>query len=186
MQRAAPITFIALLLASITYVLAHAARQEGHAARPIATTAATPTAAPSSTASAPPKEADAGVTPPPVGDLETVLRGGAVPPLPNGAPTTVGLAIILFTHEQAQFAGKQARPKREAFRLAKELLPEAVENFAEAVKKGDPGSTTDAGKVPRGVLEPALQYVVYTLEKGQVFPEPLDTPRGFWIVKRTR
>ena len=61
----------------------------------------------------------------------------------------------------------------------------AQQDFAEAVKKGDRGSTTDAGRIPRGVLEPYLEYVLFTLEKAKVHPEPLDTPRGYWIVRRT-
>jgi hypothetical protein len=37
----------------------------------------------------------------------------------------------------------------------------------------------------RGILEPFLEYSLFTLDKEQIYPEPLDTPRGFWIVKRT-
>jgi hypothetical protein len=188
MQRAVPVLFIALVLLAIAYVFVHAERP---AAAPLAAASSSAEAAAGSTgpiasASTTSPEGDAGVAPPSQTELERVLQGGSVPPLPNNAPASVDLAVILFTHQDAQFAGKKARSKSEALRLAKELLPEAVGNFAEAVKKGDPGSTNDAGSVPRGVLEPGLQYVVYTLEKGQVFPEPVDTPRGYWIVKRLR
>lgn len=188
MQRAVPMLFIALVLLAIAYVLVHAERPS---AAPLAVGAlgtAAASAAPADTAAAPTASgtADEPVERPTETDLERALHGGVVPPLPNNAPASVDLAVILFTHQDAQFAGKKARSKSEALRLAKELLPEARENFAEAVKKGDPGSTNDAGTVPRGVLEPGLQYVVYTLEKGQVFPEPVDTPRGYWIVKRLR
>jgi hypothetical protein len=190
MQRAVPVLFTALVLLAIAYVLVHAERP---AAAPLVAQSAlsgetVPAAsglalgpAGSGTASGESK-----VDPPSESELERVLQGGVVPPLPNSAPESVDIAVILFTHQDAQFASKRARDKSDALRLAKEVLPEARENFAEAVKKGDPGSTNDAGSVPRGVLEPALQYLVYTLEKDQVFPEPVDTPRGYWIVKRTR
>lgn len=187
MQRAVPALFIALVLAAVGYLFAHNERGTSSPE----TAAAQPTASPTASATDSPAAAqtehpDAGVTAPPQSELDKVLGGGPVPPLPNDAPSKVGIAVILFTHAQAQLAGKHARSKKEAFRLAQEILPQARENFKEAVKHGDPGSTDDAGTVPRGVLEPALQYVVYTLEKGQVFPEPVDTPRGYWVVKRTR
>jgi hypothetical protein len=35
----------------------------------------------------------------------------------------------------------------------------------------------------RGILEPAPEYVLFMLEKDQV-SDPVDTPRGLWIVKR--
>jgi parvulin-like peptidyl-prolyl isomerase len=41
----------------------------------------------------------------------------------------------------------------------------------------------DAGRIPRGVLEPAAEYALFTLSPGAV-SDPVETPRGFWIVKR--
>ena len=41
------------------------------------------------------------------------------------------------------------------------------------------------GAVQRGILEPGTQYVVFTLPVGST-SEILDTPRGFWIVKRLK
>jgi parvulin-like peptidyl-prolyl isomerase len=38
--------------------------------------------------------------------------------------------------------------------------------------------------MPRGVLEPALEYTLFTLPVGGV-SDPLETPRGYWIAKRT-
>jgi parvulin-like peptidyl-prolyl isomerase len=64
------------------------------------------------------------------------------------------------------------------------LLPEAQTNFDEAVKKGDRGSMADVGSMPQGVLEPTLEYALFTLKKGEVSAEPLDSPRGYWIVRR--
>jgi parvulin-like peptidyl-prolyl isomerase len=41
----------------------------------------------------------------------------------------------------------------------------------------------DAGTIPRGVLEPTVEYALFTLKPGDV-SDPIDTPRGFWIVRR--
>lgn len=190
MHRAVPILFALLVLASVGFVVAHGRARHQTELREADAEA---TASASATATEPAPTAleahapDGGAPPAPQQtELEAILAGGPVPALPNGAPTSVDLAVILFAHDDAQFAPKQSRPKSDAKRLATELIPEAEENFKEAVKKGDPGSTADAGTIPLGVMEPALQYVVFTLEKGQVFKQPLDTPRGYWIVKRIR
>jgi hypothetical protein len=105
--------------------------------------------------------------------------------LPADAPSTVGFGVILFTYKGAQGAPANARPKEEARALAKGIVEAAQKDFAEAVKKGDHGSTADAGHIPRGVLEPDVETALFKLEKGAVNPEPLDTPRGFWVVRRT-
>jgi len=34
------------------------------------------------------------------------------------------------------------------------------------------------------VLEPSVEYAVFRLKKGEVSDVPIDTPRGFWVVKR--
>ncbi|MCA9597219.1 MAG: peptidylprolyl isomerase [Myxococcales bacterium] len=104
--------------------------------------------------------------------------------LPASAPKDVHIGVILFTYAGAQFAPDSARSKEEAKKLAEATLEEAKDDFAKAVKKGDRGSTKDIGVVPRGVLEPKLEYAVFTLAKGKVYPEPLDTPRGYWVVIR--
>ena len=51
------------------------------------------------------------------------------------------------------------------------------------MKKGDPGSTGDAGTIARGILDADVEARVFTLDKGAV-SEPIDTPKGYWIVKR--
>jgi hypothetical protein len=38
--------------------------------------------------------------------------------------------------------------------------------------------------MPRGMLEPYIEYILFSLPKGAVCSEPIDTPRGYWIVKR--
>lgn len=52
-----------------------------------------------------------------------------------------------------------------------------------AVKGGDSGSAEDIGRIPRGVLERTTEAVVFSLDKDGV-REPLETPRGYWVVKR--
>jgi len=113
---------------------------------------------------------------------ETGDGGGR--PLPAGAPNAVSFGVVLFTYQGVQFAPAGARSKQEALEKAKGLVEEAKKDFPEAVKKGDKGSTADAGRIPRGVLEPDLELVLFGLEKGAVHPEPIDTPRGYWILRR--
>jgi hypothetical protein len=92
----------------------------------------------------------------------------------------------LFTYEGAQFAPRHARSKAEAHRIAQDIVAKADQNFVEAVKLGDPGSLADAGSIGRGILERSVEYRLFTLEKGKVFPEPVETPRGYWVMKRLR
>lgn len=93
--------------------------------------------------------------------------------------------MILFSYRGAQGAAKDAPEKTEALRRARSVLAEAQLHFDDAVHKGDRGSTADAGHIPRGVLEPAVEYALFSLQKGAVGDTPIDTPRGFWIVRRT-
>jgi hypothetical protein len=109
--------------------------------------------------------------------------GGATA-LPANAPNAVSFGVVLFTYQGVQFAPKNARTKDEARAAAKDVIELAKKDFGAAVKKGDRGSTEDAGRIPRGVLEPAIEYDLFTLDKGGVFPEPVDTPRGFWVLRR--
>jgi len=108
--------------------------------------------------------------------------GTPVPPLPEKAPRTVRFGVILVTYEGAQGAPAKARSKAEAKELAEKLAAEAKTDFHAAVSHGDTGSADDLGRIPRGTLELAPEYVLFTLPSGQT-SEPIDTPRGFWIVK---
>ncbi|HEX4335907.1 MAG TPA: peptidyl-prolyl cis-trans isomerase [Polyangiaceae bacterium] len=124
--------------------------------------------------------------PSPAPELSNVLPDGRkVPELPADAPKSVTFAVVLFAYRGAEGAPPDARDKTSALAKAKELLPEAQKDFDEAVKKGDPGSTAHAGTMPRDVLEPGLEYVLFTLKKGEVYGEPIDTPRGYWLLRRT-
>jgi hypothetical protein len=131
------------------------------------------------------KVADAGA---PTPALTTEAPVQELPPgvslLPEGAPTTVTFGVILVGYHGAEGAPESAQPKAAALDRAKALLAEAGTNFAAAAAKGDPGSTADAGRLPRGVLEPAVEYALFMLQPGSVSAEPIDTPRGYWIVKR--
>lgn len=110
--------------------------------------------------------------------------GTPVPPLPSTAPRSVSFGVILFTYKGAEYAPKDAVSKEQALQKARAAVKEAQANFAEAVKLGDRGSVADAGRLPQGVLERSLEYTLFTLGKGAVHPEPLDTPKGYWVIRR--
>jgi hypothetical protein len=122
----------------------------------------------------------------PFSGYDTLPDGRKVMPLPNDAPQNISFGVVLVTYRGAERAPANARAKPEALELAKRLSESAKSNFDEAVKKGDPGSNTDAGSVPRGVLEPVLEFVLFTMKKGEVYSDPIDTPRGYWIVRRNQ
>lgn len=118
--------------------------------------------------------------------FDTLPDGRKVPELPAGAPKEVNFGVVQISYQGAQSAPKDARSKADAKTRALTLAAEAKQDFAAAVSKGDRGSTSDAGRVPRDVLEPVVEYLLFTLQKGDVYPEPIDTPRGYWIVRRNR
>ena len=106
--------------------------------------------------------------------------------LPATAPNDVVFGVVLITFEGVQGAPAKARTKAAAKEMAQRLLTVAQTNFEEAAKQGDPGSTANAGSIRRGILEPTLEYALFTLEKGAVYPEPVETPRGYWVMRRIR
>lgn len=110
--------------------------------------------------------------------------GTPVAPLAKGAPRHVRFGVVLVTYEGAEGAPeKGARRKSDALALATRLAEEAKGDFRGTVQRGDTGSTEDVGQVGRGVLEPTPEAVLFALPVGQV-SGVIDTPRGFWIVKR--
>lgn len=113
--------------------------------------------------------------------------GTPVPGLPTSAPKTVKVGVVLVTYAGCQPGpmGEKpnARSKADAKELADRLAGEAKNDFHGAVQRGDPGSQDDVGRFRLGFLEPATEYVVFTMNVGDV-SAPLETPRGFWIVKR--
>lgn len=123
-------------------------------------------------------------------EAEPVDAGGALlpsgqppPALPADAPKQVVFGAILVSYRGAQGAAKSARTREEAELEARKLLQAAKTDFAAAVAQGDKGSVDNAGVMPRGILEPAPEYVLFTLGVGDV-GGPVDTPPGFLILKR--
>jgi len=156
--------------------------------KPAPSASAAMSAAPAASSSAGPS-ADAGAdddggTLPFTEGFETFPDGGRVPELPNSAPQEVSFGVVQFAYQGSQFAGSESRTKEQARQKAEEALELAKHDFAAAVSKGDRGSTTDAGRIPRGVLEPPIEYVLFMLDKRTVNPTVIDTPRGLWILRR--
>lgn len=129
---------------------------------------------------------DAGMDPAESSAFHRLADGGSVPSLPDTAPKQVQLGIVLFQYRGAQGAPSNARSKEAARAKAEQTIELAKKDFDEAVKLGDPGSLASAGDIPRNVLEPVIEYTVFTMEPGAVHTEPLDTPRGYWIVRRLK
>ncbi len=113
--------------------------------------------------------------------------GTPVPPLPMGAPHQVRFGVVLVSYTGAQPSAGGGHPasrsRADAKALAAKLLATAQQDFHAAVQQGDAGSVDDVGRVKLGVLEPAPEYVLFTLGVDAV-AGPVDTPRGYWIVKR--
>jgi hypothetical protein len=135
---------------------------------------------------APPSAPEAVAVPgPDAPDADFHLADGTlVPALGRGAPAHVRFGVILVTYEGAEGAPeKGARHRAEALSIATHLVEDARGNFHGAVERGDNGSSDDVGAVTRGVLEPGSEAVLFALPVGEV-SGVIDTPRGFWIVKR--
>ena len=139
----------------------------------------------------------ASVTAEPDGELAPVDAAADVPdaaelalaassaPAVTKAPKSLTFGVVLVTYAGAQGAPGNARSKADAERLAKELAELAKTDFRAAVKKGDPGSNDDAGKMYQGILEPGPEYALFSLAPDKV-SDVVDTPRGFWIVRRIK
>jgi len=113
-----------------------------------------------------------------------LLDGTRPPELPSDAPKSVKFGVVLVQYRGAERAQTNARPKAEALALAKSIAETARDDFTAAVARGDAGSMVTAGSMSQRVLEPALEYVLFTTLPGQV-GGPVDTPTGYWIVKNT-
>jgi hypothetical protein len=194
MQRTTSVTVGLLFVAAIAAVAVLGLRpkrqpEPAPAAKPSASAqhVASATASASAGLQADPSDLDGGAAPSGAAvteGFENFPDGGKVPELPASAPARVGFGAVIFAYRGAQLAPSDARSKEEAKKKATETIELAQKDFAAAVAKGDKGSTTDAGHVPRGVIEPPIEYVLFMLEKGKVHPEPIDTPRGYWVVRR--
>jgi hypothetical protein len=109
-----------------------------------------------------------------------LIDGQPVPALTDGAPKSVVFGVILITYKGALGAPSDARSRDAALELAKKIAVQAKADFKAAVARGDRGSIENAGRMPRGMLEPAPESVLYSLTKDGV-SAPVDTPRGFWM-----
>jgi hypothetical protein len=114
--------------------------------------------------------------------------GQPIPALPKEAPSRLKFGVVLFEYDGSQpppgQATRKTRSKAAALELAKKTIELAKSDFAAAVAKGDRGSIANAGSISRGILEPSVEYQLFTLAKGEVRAEPIDTPRGFWVARR--
>ncbi len=153
-----------------------------------------PTVAPAQSAAAPVPSAapsteaagEAALTPGETGGegFDLLLDGRKAPPVPASAPQQVTFGVVVFAYQGAQFASAGTRSKEQAKQKALAAIDEAKRDFHAAVARGDHGSTANAGRIPRGMLEPAAEFTLFSLGKGEVSAAPVDTPRGFWIVRR--
>lgn len=121
-----------------------------------------------------------------LGQFHLMPDGSPVPPLPTSAPNKVKLGVVLFKYKGSQGASDSTRSRESAQALAKEAVEIAKKDFEAAVKKGDRGSAANIGWMKQRILERSVEYAVFSLAQGDVSPEPVDTPRGYWVVKRLR
>jgi hypothetical protein len=129
---------------------------------------------------------DGGVEPTGTSDAGTTLLDGEAPPLLAAeAPKQVTFGVIVVSYRGAQASPPTiTRTRDEALALAKQLAEEAKVDFKAALAKGDKGASMEnAGRMPRGMLEPAPEFMLFSLPKGGV-SDPVETPRGFWIMQR--
>jgi hypothetical protein len=113
------------------------------------------------------------------------MNGSAPPALATDAPKSVIFGVILIQYKGAQGAPPKAPSREEALERAKKAAADAKTDFKAALATyGDKGlSLENAGRMPRGMLEAAPEYVLFSLPKDGV-SDVVDTPRGFWIVHR--
>lgn len=173
---------------AVALILTRQSRVKARA--PIVSASASVSAAPSASVAAPvgsfESQVETALTPD-EGASETfdiLPNGTKAPPLPDSAPQSVTFGVVQFGYDGAQFAGKGTRTKEQAKQKAQGVLELAKTDFEAAVQKGDRGSRSNVGRMHRGILEPAVEYLLFTLPKGTVYAEPIDTPRGYWIVRR--
>ena len=115
--------------------------------------------------------------------MAPIWDGGLDNTMPSGAPRTVHIGVVLVQFQGAEGASSSARTKQAALATATALVETAKADFKKAVKEGDSGSGEDVGRIPRGVLDPRTEVAVFSMNANDI-AGPLETPRGYWIVKR--
>ena len=169
----------------LSHPRARAEADAGAPVAPVAPVAIVDAAAPLASATLMPTSDGGPITFDPGGDggliFNTIL--GDAGAMPSGAPRTLKLGVVLVQFTGAEGASSTARAKPDAFKHAQELAEKARADWKAAVKAGDVGSAEDIGRIPRGVLEHPTELAVFSLAAGDV-SEPLETPRGYWVVKR--
>lgn len=190
-QRWASIISGAAVICLVTWLTYETGNATARPPRLDADAAAAASAAAAQTQAAPPATAtsvsgDAGI-----GPVEQLDASFFLPPLtlgdagvlPSSAPRTVKIGVVLVSFQGAEGAPPNARSKRDAQAIAERLGQDARSDFHHAVTSGDTGSSDDIGRLPRGVLDPRTEVAVFALAPGEI-SDVLETPRGYWIVKR--
>lgn len=144
----------------------------------VAASSSAPVSPPDAAAAAPAATADLDA-----GLFLPTLSLGDAGVLATNAPRSVKIGVVLVAFAGAEGAAANARSKKDALVIAERLSAEAKTDFPHAVSAGDSGSAGDIGRLPRGVLDPRTEVAVFNLAAGDV-SEVLETPRGYWIVKR--
>jgi hypothetical protein len=119
-------------------------------------------------------------------DFSRMPDGSVVPALAADAPKKIKLGVALFGYVGAEGASPRGRSRASALEAAIEAQTLAGESFRRAIAKADPGSNEDIGWIQRGVLEKRVEYEVFRLKSGEVAATPVETPRGFWVVRRVK
>lgn len=193
MSRQTPFILLGLSLVALTLVIQELKRSE-NTAPPSSAEHEVPEAPPAiatSTPAAPepiaapsdsPRALDMNGLP----DFTRMADGSPIPLLPADTPKKIRLGVALFRYAGAQGASPTDRSRTEAHALAEEALKSATEGFRRAIAKGDPGSNEDIGWVQRNVLERRVEAEVFRLQPGEIAAAPVETPRGFWVVRRIK
>lgn len=185
----APLGLGLLVLLSGALVLreqgAVASGKEAPAAAPdVETSQAANAVLPAAVAGEPAVEPVVAALPRRVQTFDVLEDGSPVPTLDASAPRRVKVGVALFRYRGAEGAGAQSRSRDEARELATAALAKGGSDFGQIVALADPGSAVDVGWVGRGVLERAVEYPIFSAKVGDTLPRPIDTPRGYWVVRR--
>lgn len=119
-------------------------------------------------------------------DFNRMPDGSPVPSLPADAPNKIRLGVALFRYAGAEGSSPKDRSRASALTAATEAQTLAQESFRRAIAKADPGSNEDIGWIRRGVLEKRVELETFRLKSGELASAPVETPRGFWVVKRMK